>query len=107
MTMRVLIPLKLHLKNCIEIVFQILPHPPYSPDLSPSDFYLFSPLKSCLIGKTFDSSEQLQNHLQQFIDTKSSKFFRDGIQKLPKRWKKCIDHEGDYFSHLKDDHFEL
>ena len=47
-------------------------------------------------------SEQLQNHLQQFIDTKSSKFFR-----LPKRWKKCIDHEGDYFSHLKDDDFEL
>ena len=41
------------------------------------------------------------------FNNSSSKFFRDGTQKLPKRWKKCIDYEGDSFSHLKDDDFEL
>jgi histone-lysine N-methyltransferase SETMAR len=37
------------------------PHPPYSPDLAPSDFYLFGYLKHCLAGESFaDSGELLQ-----------------------------------------------
>jgi hypothetical protein len=35
------------------------PHPPYSPDLAPSDFYLFVYLKRCLAGLSFDSADQL------------------------------------------------
>jgi histone-lysine N-methyltransferase SETMAR len=31
--------------------FQELYHPPYSPDLAPSDYFLFSKLKSDLRGK--------------------------------------------------------
>ena len=34
----------------IECGFEILPHPPYSPDMAPSDFYLFPKLKSHLRG---------------------------------------------------------
>jgi [histone H3]-lysine36 N-dimethyltransferase SETMAR len=26
----------------LELGYQLLPHPPYSPDLAPSDFYLFA-----------------------------------------------------------------
>ena len=33
-----------------ECGFEILPHPPYSPDMAPSDFYLFPILKSHLRG---------------------------------------------------------
>jgi hypothetical protein len=29
------------------------PHPPYSPDLAPSDFHLFGPLKDALRGRRF------------------------------------------------------
>ena len=40
-----------------ECGFEILPHPPYSPDMAPSDFYLFPKLKSHLRGTQFGSNE--------------------------------------------------
>ena len=33
--------------------FELLPHPPYSPDLAPSDYYLFPQLKLSLKGAYF------------------------------------------------------
>jgi histone-lysine N-methyltransferase SETMAR len=33
--------------------FEILPHPPFSPDLAPSDFYLFPKLKTKLRDRRF------------------------------------------------------
>jgi hypothetical protein len=38
----------------------ILDHPPYSPDLAPSDFHLFHHLKKHLTGKKFDDSDEVQ-----------------------------------------------
>jgi len=33
--------------------FEVVPHTPYSPDLAPSDFWLFPTLKDTLRGRTF------------------------------------------------------
>ncbi|GFV08472.1 histone-lysine N-methyltransferase SETMAR [Trichonephila clavipes] len=51
-----------HIARCILHVSQqnsveILPHPPYSPDLTPSDFWLFPQLKKQLRGKRFASNK--------------------------------------------------
>jgi hypothetical protein len=35
------------------------PHPPCSPDLVPSDFYLFGHIKRCLAGFSFEDADQL------------------------------------------------
>jgi hypothetical protein len=35
------------------------PHPPYSPDLAPSDFYLFGYVNRCLAGLSFKDTNQL------------------------------------------------
>jgi hypothetical protein len=35
------------------------PYPPYSPDLAPSDFYLFWYVKRCLAGLWFEDWDQL------------------------------------------------
>jgi hypothetical protein len=35
------------------------PHPPYSPDLAPSDFYLFGDAKRCLARLSFEDAYQL------------------------------------------------
>jgi hypothetical protein len=35
------------------------PHPPYSPDLAPSDFYLFEDVKRCLTGISFEDADQV------------------------------------------------
>jgi histone-lysine N-methyltransferase SETMAR len=36
-----------------------VPHPSYSPDLAPSDFYLFGDVKRCLAGLSFEDADQL------------------------------------------------
>ena len=48
-----------------ECRFQILPHPPYSPDMSPSDFYLFPKLKSHLRGTQYGSNEGSKRILEE------------------------------------------
>jgi transposase len=36
-----------------------VPHPPYSPDLAPWDFWLFGHVKASLVSQTFDEPEHL------------------------------------------------
>ena len=38
-------------------------HPPYSPDLAPSDFHLFLHLKKFLGGKRFDDDDDLKDEV--------------------------------------------
>lgn len=47
--------------------WEVLPHPPYSPDLAPSDFFLFGPLKEALRGKKFGSNEEVKIHVQNWF----------------------------------------
>ena len=41
-----------------ELDFESLPHPPYSPDLAPSNYYLFSNLEKWLRGRRFESKSE-------------------------------------------------
>jgi len=43
-----------------DIGFEQLSHPPYSPDLAPSDFYLFRHLKQQLHGTRFFDDDELE-----------------------------------------------
>ena len=40
--------------------WKVLTHPPYSPDLSPSDYYLFRSLQHFLSGKNFENPEAIK-----------------------------------------------
>jgi histone-lysine N-methyltransferase SETMAR len=44
------------------------PHPPYSPDLTPSDLWIFGHVKALLVGQTFDEREQLPEAMTQFLN---------------------------------------
>ena len=55
--------------------FVELSHPPYSPDLAPSDFYLFPNLKKSLRGRRFANDEALKDAVQQFFETQDKIFF--------------------------------
>jgi hypothetical protein len=45
--------------------WEILPHPPYSPDLAPSDFHLVFPrMKKLLWGQPFHSNKDVQNEVK-------------------------------------------
>lgn len=76
--------------------WEILKHPPYSPDLAPSDYYLFLSLQNFLNDKKFVSKRDCENALRQFFDKKSKKFYTDGIMQLPTRWQKVIVQNGTY-----------
>ena len=50
-----------------DIGMQTLNHPPYSPDLSPCDFWLFSKLKSHLSGKKFTSRMEIGFAIHKYL----------------------------------------
>jgi histone-lysine N-methyltransferase SETMAR len=48
-----------------KLKWNVLPHPPYSPDLAPSDYHLFGPLKEHLGGKRFHNNEEVIQDVQE------------------------------------------
>jgi hypothetical protein len=47
----------------------VVVHPPYSPDPAPSDFYLFAHVKGLLMGKSFETEEQLLSVVQRILNS--------------------------------------
>jgi len=80
--------------------WQVLPHPPYSPDMSPSAFDLFPILKKPHHGKRFRSTEEVSNEVTWLIRLINNEDVLTGIQDLPKRWTAVIKHNGDYIEGL-------
>lgn len=79
-----------------ELGFEILPHPAYSPDLAPSDFFLFGKLKAHLRGTHFKDDESLKTEVTSWLEDQDADFYKEGIFKLKHRWAKCVDLAGDY-----------
>jgi len=71
--------------------FSVLLHPPYSPDLAPSDCHLFPKLKEHLKGQRFSCDEEVKSALRKWFQKKNTNFLKDGFQKLVQRWQKCIE----------------
>jgi len=76
--------------------WEILPHPPYSPDVAPSDCYLFRSMAHGLADQHFRSYE-VKNWIDSWIASKDDQFFRRGIRTLPERWEKVVTSDGQYF----------
>ncbi|GFR59341.1 histone-lysine N-methyltransferase SETMAR [Elysia marginata] len=79
-----------------KLKWEILPHPPHSPDIAPSDYHLFGPLKRELPGKRFDDDEELVDHVRKWLQNLDGSFFREGIYSMVRRWQKCVDRLGCY-----------
>jgi histone-lysine N-methyltransferase SETMAR len=78
--------------------WQVLPHSPYSPDMSPPDFDFFPELKKQLHGKCFRSIE-VSHEVTRVIRCINKEGIPTGIQDLPKR-NAVIKHNGDYIESL-------
>ncbi|KOC66868.1 Histone-lysine N-methyltransferase SETMAR [Habropoda laboriosa] len=57
--------------------FETLPNPPYSPDLSPTDYHFFKHLNHFLNEKTFMNQEAVENAFEQFIVTRPPNFYKN------------------------------
>jgi len=85
------------LQKLHELGYETLPHPAYSPDLSPTDYHFFKHLDNFLHEKVFHKQAAAENAFEEFISSRTSEFYRDGINKLVSCWQKCVDSDGCYF----------
>jgi histone-lysine N-methyltransferase SETMAR len=78
-----------------------LPHPPYSPDLAPCDFFLFPRIKKELSGKSFDKVEHLARAVQAVVDGISKREYEKSFESWQNRLKRCIEFNGEYFEGME------
>jgi transposase len=76
--------------------WEILPHPPYSPDLASSDFYLFPKMKKHLRAQRCHSNEAVQNEVKKWLRVQDVFFFCEGLNKFIYRYGKCLNRLCDY-----------
>lgn len=76
----------------------IIRHPPYSPDLAPSDFWLFDLVKRNL--QDHDSVQSLKRQITSILENLPQDEYRKTFDKWLERMQLCIDNKGEYFEHL-------
>ena len=65
-----------------ELDWEVLQHPPYSPDLAPTDYHLFHTLSNEMRGVTFDNDKDLENWLNNFFESRSQRFLTKRHQQI-------------------------
>jgi len=65
--------------------YELLEHPPYSPDLAPSDLYLFPKLKLFLAGQCFSSNQEAIAAVEGYFADLTKNHYRDEIMELEYR----------------------
>ncbi len=88
--------------SCITLAFfqhiPLLAHPPYSPDLAPSDFFLFPRLKTRLATNNIRTLDELRASVVKELKAIPKEDYRAALQQqLPLRWMKCLAANGSYF----------
>ena len=79
---------------------KVLNHPPYSPDLSPCDFFLFPRLKKMLSGNKYTSRSSLGSPIYQCLQKIPKEDYLSAFRDWVKRLKKCVSVKGEYFEGL-------
>lgn len=78
-----------------------LPHPPYSPDLAPCDFFLFPRLKKYLTGRKFKKRKELGSAIFQCLKGIPKSDYENAFKSWIRRLKLCIMNKGEYFEGLR------
>ena len=63
-----------------ELKHKLVRYPPYSPDLAPSDYYLFPNLKKWLGGKRFTSNSEVMDAVSGYFEDFDKSYFSEGIK---------------------------
>jgi histone-lysine N-methyltransferase SETMAR len=76
--------------------FEVLKHPAYSPDLAPSNCYLFPDLKKHLNGRKFSNTDSTTLALDGWLAAQTKEFILDGLKKLEQQILNCLEFRGEY-----------
>jgi histone-lysine N-methyltransferase SETMAR len=76
--------------------WEIFEHPPYSTDLTPIDYHLFTKMKVWLATQRFHTNKELMDGVNNWLRNLAATFFDEGIQKLVSRYNKCLNVDDNY-----------
>jgi len=74
----------------------VLEHPAYSPDLAPSDIFLFPKIKERLKGRHFDDDD-IRRNTTAALQAIPQNQFQNCFEGWTRRWHQCIAYQGEYF----------
>ena len=80
---------QLTINTILQLNREVLEHPAYSKDLTPSDFHLFGPLKNALRSRRFAAADEVKEAVRDWHRSQPQTFFYNSIKKLTGRWAKC------------------
>jgi hypothetical protein len=75
----------------------VLEHPAYSPDVTPSDFFLFSKIKEILKGRYFDDIDDIRSNTTAALKAIPQNQFQNCFEGWTRCWYRCIASQGEYF----------
>ena len=75
----------------------MLEHPAYSPDLAPSDFYLFPKINEILKGRHFDDIDDIRRNTTAALKTIPQNQFQNCFEEWTRHWHRCIASQREYF----------
>ena len=77
---------------------KLINHPPYSPDLAPSDFWLFDEIKRRLPDQI--QPDRMKSIITAILVSIPKKEYLKTFHKYIERMRQCVSADGDYFEHL-------
>jgi len=75
----------------------VLEHPAYSPDLAPSDFFLFPKIKEIMNGRHFDNIDDIRSNTTAALKAIPQNRYQNSFEGWTRRWHRCIASQGEYF----------
>ena len=76
--------------------FILLPHPPYSPDISPLDFGVFGTIKEKMPNEELESDDELKDAITEILNELGPEYIKKLFDEWIKRLHEVIDTNGDY-----------
>ena len=83
-------------QKLLQLEWDVVPYPPYSPNVASSGYYLLRGLQNFLNGGIFTSNQDVKNRLNQFFASKDQQINKRGMKLLLDRWQKVLDKNGEY-----------
>lgn len=87
--------------------WSVVPHPPYSPDLVPLNFHLFSPVKDSLCGQWSDNTDVVTVVVMKWVKQCTHEFLQRELKRWIQQWHKYIICHGDYVEQYNRGRFSL
>ena len=75
----------------------VVPQPPFSPDLSPCDFFLFPKLKFHLKGRHFGTVENIEKAVTNQLKAIPVSDYQRCYEEWEQRLRMCVASQGNYF----------